>query len=101
MVCSIEEWLALFRDASFVITNSFHGTVFSIINNKSFYTIVNRYRGADRFVSILSRFNLKDHLLYDIKYLPKDIVAIDWTAVNRLKKEWKDAGVLFLKSNLA
>lgn len=101
VVCSIEEWLALFRDASFVITNSFHGTVFSIINNKSFYTIVNRYRGADRFVSILSRFNLKDHLLYDIKYLPKDIVAIDWTAVNRLKKEWKDAGVLFLKSNLA
>ena len=31
---SMEEWLAMFRDAKIVITDSFHGTVFSIIFNK-------------------------------------------------------------------
>lgn len=97
---SIEEWLALFRDASFVITNSFHGTVFSIINNKNFYTIVNESRGADRFVSMLSRFKLEDHLFQDIKYMPSGIVSVDWDAVNQLKEEWKNASVLFLKNNL-
>ena len=33
---SIIEWLAMFRDASYVVTDSFHGTVFSIIFGKKF-----------------------------------------------------------------
>ena len=39
---SVCKWLAGFRDASFVITDSFHGTVFSIIFNKPFICIANR-----------------------------------------------------------
>ena len=42
-ILSVEEWLALFRDSEYVITDSFHGTVFSIIFNKSFIFIVNTY----------------------------------------------------------
>ena len=39
MTLSIEEWLAMFRDARYLITDSFHGTAFSIIFNKPFVAI--------------------------------------------------------------
>lgn len=97
---SVECWLALFRDASFVITNSFHGTVFSIINNKNFYSLVSEFRGTDRFVSLLSRFGLMERLLKDEDQLPEFITPIDWNTVNQTKAEWKEDSLDFLKSNL-
>src|SRR5690606_19494961 len=51
----LETWLQGFRDAEFVITDSFHGTVFSIINKKPFISLVNVERGASRFESFLSK----------------------------------------------
>ncbi|MDQ8960288.1 polysaccharide pyruvyl transferase family protein [Acinetobacter baumannii] len=75
--CSIEEsidphdmlmpdprdWLAGFANAKYVITDSFHGTVFSIIFNKPFISISNSGRGATRFQSLLKIFNLEDRLV--------------------------------------
>lgn len=54
---SVEEWIAKFRDTSYVITDSFHGTVFSIIFNKPFKCLQNKKRGASRFDSLLSLYN--------------------------------------------
>ena len=54
---SIPEWLAMFRDASYVVTDSFHGTVFSIIFGKEFKCIYNNARGAARFESLLNLYN--------------------------------------------
>ena len=58
----VEEWLAGFRDAKMVVTDSFHGTVFSIIFGKPFLTIGNPKRGMTRFTSLLSLFNLNNRL---------------------------------------
>ncbi len=60
---SIEGWIKGFADADFVVTDSFHGTVFSIIFNKPFISLVNVSRGASRFESILSEFDLLDRLV--------------------------------------
>lgn len=54
---TVSEWLAMFRDASFVVTDSFHGTVFSIIFGKEFKCIYNESRGAARFESLLKLYN--------------------------------------------
>ena len=54
---TIPEWLAMFRDASYVVTDSFHGTVFSIIFGKEFNCIYNETRGAARFESLLNLYN--------------------------------------------
>lgn len=53
---SISEWLAMFRDASYVVTDSFHGTVFSIIFEKNFKCVYNKSRGAARFESLLKLY---------------------------------------------
>ena len=52
----VEEWLAIFRDASFVVTDSFHGTIFSIIFEKEFRNVVNMKRGCARFVDIINKY---------------------------------------------
>ena len=55
---SVEQWLRSFNDAEYVITDSFHGLVFSIIFNKPFCLIRNEVRGNARFSSILNMLHL-------------------------------------------
>lgn len=61
----VQSWLDNFRNASFVVTDSFHGCVFSLINRKPFIAIVNHSRGADRFVSMLSQLGLERRMVND------------------------------------
>ena len=62
---SVEEWLAQFRDASYVITDSYHGTVFSIIFNKEFKCLYNESRGSTRFDTLFALLN--NNLITDKK----------------------------------
>ena len=54
---TVPQWLAMFRDASYVVTDSFHGTVFSILFGKEFRCIYNKDRGLARFESLLNLYN--------------------------------------------
>lgn len=51
---SVEEWLADFVTADYIITDSFHGTAFSIIFDKPFKVLNNPLRGNARIESLLS-----------------------------------------------
>lgn len=62
---SIESWIKGFADADFVITDSFHGTVFALIFNKPFISLVNVNRGASRFESILGELGVENRMLRD------------------------------------
>ena len=97
---SVEEWLAMFRDAKIVITDSFHGTVFSIIFNKEFYTIANKSRGGSRFASLLSQLSLTYRMFVSISDITinKDI---DWNIINSKISQLKDFSINFLKTNLS
>ncbi len=46
---SVEEWLALFRDAKEVVTDSFHGSVIARLLDKKCTTLCNEQRGKTRF----------------------------------------------------
>lgn len=99
----VERWLRAFMDAEYVLTDSFHGCVFSIIFNKPFWVIGNESRGMARFDSLLKMFGLEDRLLS--KYDDIDSVdfskPIDWGSVNRIKKDWQEKSYTFLNSNLS
>lgn len=60
---SIEGWLAGFANSSFVITDSFHGTVFSILFNKPFLSLINSDRGSSRFHSLTKSLHLESRLI--------------------------------------
>lgn len=100
----VEQWIKGFIDAEFVITDSFHGTVFSILFNKPFIAIANASRGITRFESLLKLFELEEKLITNFseidlnKLATKD--AFDWDKVNNvLEKEQKKAKQ-FLEKNL-
>ena len=97
---SIEEWLAKFRDAKMVITDSFHGTIFSIIFNKEFYTLCNESRGKTRFISLLSQFNLQDRLYNDVKSINQNTTQINWININNIKSTLQNKSFTFLSDNL-
>lgn len=101
LTLSIPEWIASIRDASFVITDSFHGTAFSIIYNKDFYSIVNNGRGASRFESLLSEFELTSRLLDCIKFeIPDEDNPIIWDKVNKKRNSLKNQSMSFLYNAL-
>lgn len=60
---SVERWLQAIRDAEAIITDSFHGCVFSIIFNKPFIVFGNQGRGMSRFESLLKMTGLTDRLV--------------------------------------
>lgn len=60
---TIEKWLANFCDAKYVITDSYHGTVFSLIFQKQFYTFYNTYRGNARMDSLKKISGLEDRFI--------------------------------------
>ena len=60
---SVEDWLQSFHDAKFVITDSFHACVFSIIFKKPFVVISNENRGNSRISSIVTMFSLQQNFL--------------------------------------
>lgn len=63
---SVEFWLRGFRDARFIITDSFHACVFSIIYGKPFVAIGNASRGLSRLNSLLGQFGLERNLLLNV-----------------------------------
>lgn len=98
---TLEGWLQGFEEADFIITNSFHGTVLSIIFNKPFITIVNKERGASRFHSLLGLFNLEDRLLTNQDQL-KEIIKqpINFASVNEKMEDLRKDSLQFLLNNL-
>lgn len=97
----VEEWIRGFMDAKFVVTDSFHGTVFSIIFNKPFISIANKSRGVTRFKSLLKLFQLEDRLVYSLNdFDMNEIKAIDWENVNTIIEREKTESIQFLKEHL-
>ena len=63
-----KEFLSLFKEAAFVLTNSFHGTVFSVIFKKDFYSFESSRKDSgesvnSRLHTILKMLGLEDRLI--------------------------------------
>lgn len=74
---SVEQWLRSFDDAELVLTDSFHGCIFSIIFQKQFVVMGNKERGLSRFTSLLEQFSLYDRLLFDVQDYEKKRLALN------------------------
>lgn len=100
---SIETWLSNYSRTDFVFTDSFHGTVFSIIFNKPFITFMNKERGNSRFTSLLEMFNLKNRLITTTFELTEEKISapIDWKKVNTILELEREKSLNFLKNSLA
>ncbi len=100
---SIPQWLRFIRDSENVLTDSFHGCVFSIIFNKPFVCMGNANRGSARFDSLLGTFGLQDRLVTNPSpgKIQKLInTPIDWERVNTIRHHEQQRAFDFLHANL-
>ena len=95
---TVTNWLKGFSDAKYVITDSFHGTIFSLLHNKPFIVYGNQSRGLTRFYSILKKVKLENRVILQNADLKSEIInqEIDWDYVNEvLNKERKRSDDFF------
>ncbi|MDD4024318.1 MAG: polysaccharide pyruvyl transferase family protein [Kiritimatiellae bacterium] len=103
---SPQEWLDNLRRAPFVLTNSYHALLFSIIFKRQFLAIplIGKYAGMnERIFSVAERLGLEDRLL--TKFEPDQIIElaekpINWERVGRELADWRHEADAFLKTAL-
>lgn len=103
IVPKLEDWLAGFVDADFVVTDSFHGCVLSILLHKRFVVVGNSSRGLARLQSLTEMFGLDQRLVQGID--PEDdgeffLSEPNWDHVDAVLTAKRAACLEFLKNNL-
>lgn len=92
------DFLWLFEHASYVVTSSFHGTMFSLIYRKPFISI-SPYTGDSRIKDILEEIGLTSNLVYSNSENPNITTANPYTEnVERKIKNFIDASKNFLNT---
>lgn len=97
---SVETWLRGFYDAEFVITDSFHACVFSILFRKQFAVVVNKERGLSRIDSLLKCFGLETRIVENSAQVML-LAQIDFDGVYDKLEEYRVNSYDFLKSALS
>lgn len=102
---SVEYWLSALKHSKFIVTNSFHGCVFSILFKKDFIVILNGKRGAGRFYSLLDAFGLRHRLIMGMNDLRSKeetlLKPIDYASVFERYDKMKAYSLAFLRKALA
>jgi len=100
---TIPEWVNLIRQSKFVITTSFHGVVFCIINNTNFVVLPNTGKAEgmnERIESLLSLLGLEDHMMSSFNKARLDTIVnkqIDWETINGSVDHYRKQSKDFLK----
>jgi len=61
------EFVGYISSAKYMVTDSFHGTAFSTIFAKPFYTLIANKQTSSRITNLLSYFGLEDRIVFDVK----------------------------------
>lgn len=85
----IQQWLRCIFESELVITDSYHGFIFSIIFNKPFILINNKRRGNSRFDSICNELDI------DLKTIDQD-----WDKINQILSIQRDKSINWLTNAL-
>lgn len=97
------EFLALFRDAAAVVTNSFHGAAFSLQFKKNFFTSMSPKERAEptfsRIYSLLSRLGCSDRIIGLDTTAPLD-AGMDYDQVYRQLEAARADSLAYLKAAL-
>jgi hypothetical protein len=93
------EWLSLFKNAEYIITDSYHGVIFSIIFRKLFLAVVDGQHKNQRAISLLQKLHLEERIAQDDNF--GDIVKkIDYEKVESILNVDIEASKTWLRENI-
>ena len=93
--CGPAQFLWLFDHASYVVTNSFHGTAFSVNFNKNFISVIKR-NSPQRQQTLLSNLALSERLLTNIDQIDSLNEHVDWEKPNELQNALRNDSINYL-----
>lgn len=88
--CSPFQVIAYFQHAEAIVTDTFHGTIMSVITHQKFASLVrsNGYGNAEKMTDLLDRLHLSDRIIYDMKKLSKLLASpIDYDETDQIIQE--------------
>lgn len=101
--CSPGQWLTLFSQASFVLTDSFHGVCFSLKYKRAFLAYYKSILRASRLLDLRNRFGLQAHIVSSLK----DAIdkrsfqrIIDYVEFDKVLEMKKQTSLEFLRTSL-
>ena len=94
--------MSLLQGAEYVVTNSFHGAVFSVIFKKKFFTAIQgerQERNNIRLYEFLEDMHLDDRLY---SYTPQHITQgkPDFTYAEAKIEQWREQSLQYIRDNL-
>lgn len=69
---SLKTWMRRIAAAEFVLTDSFHGVAFSIINRKQFAVILNHNDRDSRLINVIRLFKLEERMFNSVEEMVTD-----------------------------
>ncbi len=90
-----KEFLSLFKHASYVVTTSFHGTAFSLIFEKNFYTLIKNYK-SQRMTDLLELVGLSDRIYSED--IEVGLKPIDFANCRNVINFERERGIAYLQS---
>ena len=99
----IDNWISGLRLSDYVITDSFHGTVFSILFHKNFIVVANENRGLTRLQSLLKMFGLENRLIMSFEKFDceKLDAEIDYESIDAILNQEREKSFEFLNNHLS
>lgn len=96
--CSVEDYLGLFQNAKYVLTNSFHGTAFSILFHKQFLTLLQLENGKlnIRAKELIASLGLENRELTDVGMKNIDKLIL-WELVENKLSQMRTESLTYLK----
>lgn len=95
----VEEFLGYVKNAEFIFTNSYHGTIFSIIYERLFYSYL-RSDGKTKVRELLTTLGLEDRILRPSLSLQDMEQKIDYIPVKKKLDLMRQESMEFLKKAL-
>lgn len=104
--CSPFEVLAYFKNAEEVITDTFHGSIFSVITHRPFTTLIrksvgNSYGNEEKLSDLLERLSLSDRMTTRVENAEGiNSRTIDYGEIDELLKEQREVAKKYLKAQI-
>jgi len=102
-IASPQEFVSLFANASYVVTDSFHGTAFSTNFNKSFFSFVkgDKYSATNsRITDFLTATNLVERIYTDAPQGKINTMPVDFSNANNYLKKRRQQSLKYLKDSI-
>lgn len=93
------EFVQLVKNAKIVVTNSFHGTIFSLLYHRPFFTYLVSTMKA-RVVDLLRETDMEDRIVYGYRRMTDDMLDIDFGKADSVIEEKRKVSIDFLKKAL-